>query len=102
VTVRRLALTEHDVMSGQLPFFTADSKRGDTRYPWFVRTHGTRCWELDAMDPNVLRQRVEQAIVRHIDRDRWARSKLAEKTEKESFQAIVRRMRQAKGGPLEG
>jgi hypothetical protein len=102
VSLRRLALQRQDVAAGGLPSFPAETKRGDTRYTWFIRAHGAQCWELDAMNPNTLRQRVELAIVQHIDRARWERSKVAEMTETESFRMIVRRMREAKGGPLEG
>jgi hypothetical protein len=39
-----------------LPSFPASSKRKDPRYSWFVEHHGTRCWEIDAMDPRDLRE----------------------------------------------
>jgi hypothetical protein len=103
VHLRRLALDRQDTATlGDGPSFAAEDKQTDTRYQWFIARYGRRCWELDAMNPNTLRQRVEQAILRHIDTARWVRSKVAEETEKESFRTIIRRMREMKGGPLEG
>jgi hypothetical protein len=55
VEVRRIALTRPDLEG--LPSFPATDKKKDTRYPWFVKNYGDRCWELDAMDPNDLRAR---------------------------------------------
>ena len=54
---------------GGLPSFPATDKKKDPRYNWFVGNYGARCWELDAMDPNDLRDCVEEAIVR-VDRAR--------------------------------
>jgi hypothetical protein len=53
ITLRRIALTARQV--GRLPWFPASDKRKDPRYKWFVANHGPNCWELDAMDPNDLR-----------------------------------------------
>lgn len=56
VTISRIALTRADCT--ELPPFSAHTKRKDPRYQWFVGRYGDRCWELDAMNPNVLRERV--------------------------------------------
>jgi hypothetical protein len=53
VEVRRIALTREQVRD--LPSFPATDKVKDKRYKWFVANYGKRCWELDAMDPNALR-----------------------------------------------
>ncbi len=63
VFLNRIALDEHDVRSGGLPSFRADTKRGDTRYDWFVQNYGDECWELDALPPPVLRERVRSEIL---------------------------------------
>jgi hypothetical protein len=70
IELKRIALTPAQVTG--LPSFPASDKRKDTRYPWFVRNHGSRCWELDAMDPNDLRDCVEAAIKRADRADRVA------------------------------
>jgi len=73
--------------------------RGDLRYPWYVRTYGQRCWELDALNPNVLRQHVTDAIRSLIDFDAWRRAELIDEGERaaaaeyiqtwESFRAAI-------------
>ena len=87
VEVRRIALTREQV-SG-LPSFPATDKRKDPRSPWFVANHGDRCWELDAMDPNDLRDCVEDAIRGLIEPVAWARCEAVNKAEQESLRTIV-------------
>jgi hypothetical protein len=70
VDLRRLALTRADTLSG-LPSFDAETKEKDPRYKWFRREYGAECWELDAMDPRDLRERVRNAILHIIDQDAW-------------------------------
>jgi len=65
IEVRRLAITDCDTRDAELSWFSADEKRKDPRYAWFVKHYGHRCWELDAMSPVVLRQRLED-----VDRGR--------------------------------
>jgi len=57
VTLKRIALIVEQLEG--LPSFPAADKRKDPRYKWFVANHGRHCWELDAMDPNDLRDCVE-------------------------------------------
>ena len=58
IKLKRIALTVDTDCAG-LPSFPAADKRKDPRYKWFVANYGDRCWELDAMDPNDLRDCVE-------------------------------------------
>ncbi|MCB1779251.1 MAG: hypothetical protein KDJ34_04005 [Candidatus Competibacteraceae bacterium] len=82
VAIRRIALTDNDVRPGtELPHFDADTKSGDSRYKWFVSRYGRKCWELDAMSPVVLRERVESAIVDMLDMDAWNHAKAIEQVE---------------------
>jgi hypothetical protein len=67
--ITRIALTRADCDG--LPSFDAETKRHDPRHAWFKRTHGNRCWELDAMNPNDLRERLRNEIVQRIDVDAW-------------------------------
>ena len=67
ITLRRIALTREHVNG--LPSFPAADKRKDPRYKWFCSNYGDRCWELDAMDPNDLRDCVEKGD-RGVDRAR--------------------------------
>jgi hypothetical protein len=87
IELRRIALTaEH--LEG-LPSFPASDKRRDPRYHWFIDTFGDQCWELDAMDPNDLRDCVEDAIVELIEPEAWARCEAVNKAEQESLKTII-------------
>jgi hypothetical protein len=90
VRLIRIALTQADVDDMDELAFPA--KRTDSRYRWFLERYGTKCWELDAMNPNELRDRVEEAIQGYIDWDIWERSELAEAAEKETIRTVVGKM----------
>jgi hypothetical protein len=94
---RRLALSEDDVADPSLPSFPAGSKWGDTRHDWYVERYGEECWELDAMDPNDLRDRVQEAIEDSIDHDTWERCEKAEKAELESLHDVLDAWKEAAG-----
>jgi hypothetical protein len=87
VKLQRIALTQEHV--GGLPSFPAADKRKDPRYKWFVANHGHHCWELDAMDPNDLRDCVEQAISLLIEPVAWQRCEVVNRAERASLQTIL-------------
>jgi hypothetical protein len=89
VTMRRLALTNEDVADPALPSFSVETKRSDTCYRWFVPRYGRLCWELDALNPNILRARVEAAIHEYIDWPIWERCALAEQAEQRSLADVM-------------
>jgi hypothetical protein len=84
----RLALVAADTRAG-LPSFATETKRRDPRYRWYVDRFGERCWELDALSPVVLRERVEAAIFGRLDRDAWRRAEVTERAELESLTTIL-------------
>jgi hypothetical protein len=85
---QRIALRSAHVRS--LPSFAAADKRKDPRYDWFVGNYGFDCWELDAMDPNDLRDRVETAVKALIEPDAWARCDAVNRAEQESLKNILK------------
>jgi hypothetical protein len=93
ITIKRIALTQ-DQVSG-LPSFPATDKRKDPRYEWFVANHGERCWELDAMDPNDLRECVEEAILDLIEPTAWQRREVVNQAEQESLKTILTKWKPA-------
>ena len=97
--IERVALTEDDISDPALPDFDADTKHGDPRYRWFVEAYGRRCWELDALSPVILRERVESAIVERLDRTTWDRYVAAEAVERESITRTVQTWRTLAGTP---
>jgi hypothetical protein len=89
VELVRVALNGEDVANSGLPHFATDEKRTDPRYSWYVRQYGQRCFELDALSPNVLRDRIEQEIRTEIDFEAWERCKIAEEAEHQSLIAVM-------------
>ena len=86
----RVALNQHDVGAGtELPFFEAETKGKDPRYEWFVKNYGRRCWEVDALSPVVLRQRVEHRIRSRLDLDAWNHAITVEKAETDSMKEFM-------------
>jgi hypothetical protein len=90
-TITRVALTRPDTVG--LPSFPASDKTKDPRYRWFVEHYGQRCWELDAMNPNTLRQKVEIAIRGLLDMAAWDTCKRAETAQVETFRTVLTAMK---------
>jgi hypothetical protein len=88
IELNRIALLRDQVVG--LPSFPAADKRKDPRYRWFVSPYGNRCWELDAMDPNDLRDCVEAEIKELIEPIAWARCEAVNKAEQESLRDILK------------
>lgn len=92
IKIKRIALTRADCDAlGRRPAFNVKEKRKDTRAPWYRKNHGQLCWELDAMDPNKLRERVTREIRKNIDLVAWQQSDSTFEAEKESMGAFLSR-----------
>ncbi len=90
----RLAICEadfdlHDLI--RLPV-----KQADKRASGFVDRYGDYCAEVDALPPTELRRRVEQAIISHIDADRWEKLRTVEAAEQETLEMIVGKWAESK------
>ena len=88
VKLKRIALTVKQLRG--LPSFPASAKKKDPRYKWFVKNYGKRCWELDAMDPNKLRNCVEKAIKKLIEPVAWARCEVVNEVEHDLLKTILK------------
>jgi hypothetical protein len=95
ITLKRIALTPKDL--SRLPSFPASDKKNDPRYEWFAKKFGPRCWELDAMDPNHLRTRVELEIAALIEPAAWERCVLVNEAEQESLRTVLDSWKSADG-----
>src|SRR5262249_54129275 len=83
IEVRRLALTMDQIDEYDPP--AQPPKQGDKLTPAYVQDYGDRCWELDALEPSVLADLIDDAIREVTDDDAWAASEESEK----SHRAVV-------------
>lgn len=88
IEVRRIALNANDVRG--LPSFKA--KPADPRYKWYRAAFGEEAWELDALDPNILRQRVSDTILEYVDPAVWERLRTVEMAEKATVTRVAMAM----------
>lgn len=90
IELRRIALVDQDLSALNHLSFAASEKSRDPRYRWYLqRTQQRRCWELDAMNPNALRQRVADAIYSEINHDAWSRVLVADRAVKQSLDTFM-------------
>jgi hypothetical protein len=86
---KRLAVNRDDFADfGLIPL---KPKKSDSRYKRFVEEHGGACAEVDALPATELRRRVEEAILAHIDAEKWQRLKDTERVEKETLDRLASR-----------
>ncbi len=84
---KRLAvLPEHFDEFNIIPL---EPKKSDTRYRKFVKAHGERCAEVEAIPANVLRQLVREAIESHIPQRHWKRLKKIEAAEQAAWNEFM-------------
>lgn len=70
------------------------AKRSDHNYNKFVKRFGNDdAAELDALPMDVIRDRVEQTILSHVDQARWEELQRIEQLERESFQEVLAQFR---------
>ena len=87
ITLKRIALTGEQVLD--LPSFPASDKRKDPRFKWFTGRYGNQCWELDALDPNALRDCVEKHIKELIEPEAWERCERVNAAEKKNLEEFL-------------
>ena len=90
VQFSREAILKEDIHLYNLP--TQRVKDDDTRTRGFRARHGDRCVELDALPPDVLRQRIEGCITRHVDIERWEALRRVEEAERETIRKVLRNL----------
>ncbi len=87
--IERVAVTPAHITAHNLMTFSAHEKRTDARHDWFVDHYGQTCCELDALNPNVLRELVEEAIVARLDRETWQRAEDVQAVEMASIADFI-------------
>jgi len=84
LTVHHEALTMDQIVEYEP--YPNPAKESDARARKYIEEHGDSSWELDALEPRVLNQILQDSIERLIDRDKF--DKIVEKEERER-QSII-------------
>jgi len=82
----RLGLNESDF--DEFSLVELPVKKADSRSKEFVRKHGDRCAEIDALPPPALRDRIRTAIEKHVPREQWEKLRQVEAAEKATFRKL--------------
>lgn len=85
--IARLAIHKADIAKFNLPPLRV--KSSDPRAHEFVRHHGSKAVELDALPPTELRARLEKAISGEVERDSWDRALAVEQAHRETTELIM-------------
>jgi hypothetical protein len=93
LTWARLAVRKEDFQAHNLICLPVKDK--DKRAARFRDRHGDDCAEVDALPPSELRRRIEEAIDRHIDGDRWNKLLEVERHEQNVLEEFVLSMKRA-------
>jgi hypothetical protein len=104
VTWIRVAATAEDLKNPALAKYTISVKHcirdsetnrvisGDTRAPAYIKKHGKRCLEIEALEiakPGSLAERLEKMILKHgINHAAWKRSEQIEHQERDTGQSV--------------
>ena len=86
----RLAVVKDDFRAFDL--LRLPVKRTDKRAAAFLELYGHDCAEVDALPPDELRRRVEEAIFGHVDREKWERLKVVEAAERQTVAVVAARL----------
>ena len=87
---QRIGVTEEDFDAHNLVRLPVKHK--DNRAAGFIKEHGEACAEIDAIPPTELRRRVRDAILLHVDRERWARLQQIEAAEQETLDRYTEKL----------
>lgn len=86
-TVKQIGLTMDQIKEYKLP--ENPTKLTDSRSPNYIKQFGKRCWEVDALEPRVLTQIVEDHIQEHIDLDMYEEMLEKEKVDIQYLKDLV-------------
>lgn len=85
--IKRVAIHQEDIRRYKLPPLRV--KSSDTRARGFVHKYGEDCVELDALPPDVLRDRLRKEIESYIEPEPWARARLLEEAQRTTNKHIA-------------
>jgi hypothetical protein len=87
ISVDRIALNRDQIDAFNPP--PNPAKTTDTRYQTYILEYGEESWELDALEPRVMVDLIEETIMKLKDKDAWAATIEREDEEKAKLQQIA-------------
>lgn len=90
IQVVRLALNREQIDRYTPP--PNPAKITDSRFEGYQQLHGDESWELDALDPQVIHDLIENAVLRLRENARWDAALLQEVNDKEVLASYVEEM----------
>lgn len=94
ITVERIALNMNQVRQYNPP--PNPAKQTDSRYKQYKAKHGVHCWELDALNPQVIDELITKRVLAHRDDDKWAEMEKEEEAHREKLRACTDRWDEVK------
>lgn len=88
IKLHRLALNMDQIKKYNPP--PNPAKETDARFAGYVKKFGDSCWELDALEPKVIREITEKNIKNLINFDTWEETNQRCEEERAAFMSIVR------------
>jgi hypothetical protein len=70
------------------------AKQTDSRYQGYIEEYGESSWELDALEPSVLSDLVERAILKHLDTDEFGRVERLEEKHRKLIRAAAAHLKE--------
>lgn len=87
--IRRLALNMDQVDQYDPP--PNPAKTTDSRYAGYIQVHGTESWELDALEPRVISDLIDQEIRSLIEPDAWKEATLQQRRNRKQLAELADR-----------
>ncbi len=94
LTVNRIALNADQIDQYKPP--PNPAKLSDSRAAGYISRFGRSSWELDALEPTVLVELIEQAVFEHRDVEKWDAATQQEESEREVLTAASERWEDVK------
>lgn len=92
VEYKKVALTKADIEEYNLPHDPNAVKKTDSRYEKFVEKYGLYAVELDALPPNILEGKIQEAIEAHVDMTLFGAQQDVETNERTQIKVLKTRV----------
>jgi hypothetical protein len=89
IEVKRLALNMDQIRKYNPP--PNPAKETDSRFAAYIKKHGNKSWELDALEPKIIDALIYKALSKLIDKDAWDKAMRAEERQSKVLKSVSNR-----------